>query len=160
MLFQGGVPVATYVGASDAGAAGVAAVPVVEGKMLRQVATARGCNDVAFAVLWLLATAAAFVGGAHVTNNAKAAGDALSDCESFKADMGQQHNPGGLEDDFENSLPAVGGGLLVVVLVAVIVSVVYLCLLESQARFITWCSVCCMPVLIFCTGIVSWRKDF
>ena len=107
-------------------------------------------------MLYLLATAAAFVGGKYMFNNVTAAGDALSKCDSFKADMGQQPNPGGLEDDFENSLPAVGGGLLVVVLVAVIVSVVYLCLLESQARFITWCSVCCWPVLIFCTGIVRW----
>ncbi len=138
----------------------VQADAVVEGKMLRQVATARPCRDVGFAILFLICAAASFIAGSVVVNEVHDAGEALKGCTFFKESpqyKSQLPSSGATDGTpappIEDSLPAVVGGLGVVVGISVLVSVAFLWSLESHARCITWTSVCMWPVTSFLGGV-------
>eukprot|EP01043_Picozoa_sp_COSAG02_P066530 COSAG02_NODE_10387_length_1952_cov_1.592553_1_plen_333_part_10 len=139
----------------------VQADAVVEGKLLRQVDTARPCRDVGFAVLFLICVAGSFIAGSVVVSEVHSAGKVLKECAAFKASpqyKSHQLPSSGATGDtpeppIEDSLPAVVGGLGVVAGISVLVSVAYLWSLESHSRCITWTSVCMWPVTSFLGGV-------
>ena len=145
----------------DVAAPAVHADAVVEGKILRQVNTVRPCRDVGFAGLFLLCIVGSFIAGSTVVGDVKHAGELLQACNAFKESPQYKAltpspgvpSDGAVDAPIEDGLPALVGGLGVVVGISVLVSIMYLWSLETHSRCITWSSVCMWPVSLFLSGV-------
>ena len=152
------IPVGNY-----AGGPVLAGAAVVEGKMMRQVATNRACQDVAWAVIFLVGLGAAFAAGISGISGIDSMATNLKKCEPFLKSpqfgaVNKGLKPGSDTNEFNltDEAPKVFIALAAVFGVAVVVAVFYLLALEKQARIVTWGSVCMMPVFFFLGGLYEF----
>ena len=145
---------------------------VVEGRIMRSVTATkdRTYNDCFWAVLFAVGLAASFAGGVAQLEATSDLADAILNCQpgphaavppgeaGLSAAAGPAPAPVGYYASqapvgFGDLFAVVGTSIAVVVVLAGLVSVVYIHLLGKFSRTITWSAVCLMPVLMLCSGI-------
>ena len=166
-------PVGVYQASDDDTTPVLTGDSAVEGKIMRSVTMERAYNDVFWAVLFSVGAAAALGGGYSTSTSIIAVGKDLNTCLSdmtpekkreLSDDYPHFHDSGAAPDksadtnmhvDIQQTLVKSS----VVIIAAFAIGWLFIVLLEKEARIITWLSVCCMPILVFLSGLSAFNNS-